>query len=106
MFRYLERLATHDVAFRVLAEVRVAIYRRLERLAPAGLAAFRSGDLLARLISDVDATQDLFIRGLGAAADRGAGRRGRGRPRWPVPVPRPAGCWPSGWRRPGSPCPR
>jgi ATP-binding cassette, subfamily C, bacterial CydC len=64
VFRYLERLGTHDVAFRVLARVRVAIYTRLERLAPAGLAAFRSGDLLTRLISDVDATQDLFIRGL------------------------------------------
>jgi ATP-binding cassette subfamily C protein CydC len=62
--RYLERLASHDVAFRVLAEVRVAIWRRLEALAPAGLAMFRSGDLLARLISDVDATQDLFIRGI------------------------------------------
>jgi ATP-binding cassette, subfamily C, bacterial CydC len=62
--RYLERLASHDVAFRVLAEVRVAIWRRLEALAPAGLAPFRSGDLLARLISDVDATQDLFIRGV------------------------------------------
>ena len=60
--RYLERLASHDVAFRVLAQVRVAIWRRLEALAPAGLAVFRSGDLLARLISDVDATQDLFIR--------------------------------------------
>jgi thiol reductant ABC exporter CydC subunit len=63
--RYLERLTSHDVAFRVLADIRVAIYRRLERLAPAGLAAFRSGDLLAALISDVDATQDLFIRGIG-----------------------------------------
>ncbi len=62
--RYLERLASHDVAFRVLAQVRVAIWRRLEALAPAGLALFRSGDLLARLISDVDTTQDLFIRGL------------------------------------------
>jgi ATP-binding cassette, subfamily C, bacterial CydC len=63
--RYLERLTSHDVAFRVLADIRVAIYGRLERLAPAGLAAFRSGDLLAALISDVDATQDLFIRGIG-----------------------------------------
>jgi len=62
--RYLERLASHDVAFRVLAQVRVAIWRRLEALAPAGMALFRSGDLLARLISDVDATQDLFIRGI------------------------------------------
>jgi ATP-binding cassette subfamily C protein CydC len=74
--RYFERLTSHDVAFRVLADIRVAIYRRLERLAPAGLAAFRSGDLLASLISDVDATQDLFIRGIGpplAAALVGAG---------------------------------
>jgi ATP-binding cassette, subfamily C, bacterial CydC len=63
-FRYAERLISHDVAFRILADVRVAIYRKLARLAPAGLAAFRSGDLLARLVSDVDATQDLFIRGL------------------------------------------
>jgi thiol reductant ABC exporter CydC subunit len=62
--RYLERLGSHDVAFRVLARVRVAIWGRLEALAPAGLALFRSGDLLARLVSDVDATQDLFIRGL------------------------------------------
>ena len=74
--RYLERLTSHDVAFRVLADVRVAIYRRLERLAPAGMAAFRSGDLLAALVSDVDATQDLFIRGIGpplAAGLVGAG---------------------------------
>ena len=74
--RYVERLASHDVAFRVLADIRVAIYRQLERLAPAGLAAFRSGDLMARLISDVDATQDLFIRGVGpplAAALVGGG---------------------------------
>jgi ATP-binding cassette, subfamily C, bacterial CydC len=63
--RYVERLTSHDVAFRVLGDIRVAIYRRLERLAPAGLAAFRSGDLLAAMISDVDATQDLFLRGVG-----------------------------------------
>ncbi len=76
VFRYLERLASHDAAFRILADVRVGIYRRLERLAPAGLTALRSGDLLARLISDVDATQDLFIRGITpplAAALAGAG---------------------------------
>ena len=74
--RYLERLASHDAAFRILADVRVRIYRRVERLAPAGLAAFSSGDLLTRLVSDVDATQDLFIRGIApplAAALVGAG---------------------------------
>jgi ATP-binding cassette, subfamily C, bacterial CydC len=76
VFRYAERIAAHDAAFRVLADMRVTIYRRLERLAPTGLRAFRSGDLLARLISDVDSTQDLFIRGIApplAAALVGAG---------------------------------
>ncbi len=75
-FRYAERLASHDVALRVLAQVRVTIWRRLAALAPAGLPAFRSGDLLARIVSDVDATQDLFIRGVTpplAAALAGAG---------------------------------
>src|SRR5215469_4164485 len=64
VFRYGERLASHDVAFRVLADVRVRIYRRLVRLAPAGLHEFRSGDLLARLVSDVDTTQEVFLRGI------------------------------------------
>jgi thiol reductant ABC exporter CydC subunit len=76
VFRYGERLGTHDTAFRVLAELRVTIYQRLERLAPAGLREFRSGDLLARLVSDVDAAQDVFIRGVApplTAALAGAG---------------------------------
>ncbi|HXW87881.1 MAG TPA: thiol reductant ABC exporter subunit CydC [Streptosporangiaceae bacterium] len=75
-FRYGERLGSHDVAFRILADVRAAIYRRLERLAPAGLREFRAGDLLARLVSDVDSAQELFVRGVTpplAAALVGAG---------------------------------
>jgi thiol reductant ABC exporter CydC subunit len=60
--RYAERLVGHDAAFRVLSEIRVALYTRLERLAPLGLPAFRGGDLLARLVHDVDALQDLLLR--------------------------------------------
>ncbi|MGO9488655.1 MAG: thiol reductant ABC exporter subunit CydC [Solirubrobacteraceae bacterium] len=60
--RYGERLVGHDAAFRVLSELRVSVYQRLERLAPLGLPVFRSGDLLARLIHDVDALQDLLLR--------------------------------------------
>jgi ATP-binding cassette subfamily C protein CydC len=60
--RYGERLVGHDAAFRVLAEVRVNVYEQLERLAPLGLPAFRSGDLLARLVHDVDALQDVLLR--------------------------------------------
>ncbi len=60
--RYAERLVGHDAAFRVLSAIRVSLYTRLERLAPLGLPAFRSGDLLARLVHDVDALQDLLLR--------------------------------------------
>ena len=61
-FRYAERLAGHDAAFRVLARLRGAAYARLERLAPAGLAEFRAGDLLSRLVDDVDGLADLWLR--------------------------------------------
>jgi thiol reductant ABC exporter CydC subunit len=60
--RYGERLVGHDAAFRVLRDLRVRVYERLERLAPVGLPAFRSGDLLARLVHDVDSLQDLLLR--------------------------------------------
>ena len=60
--RYFERLIGHDAAFRVLSGLRVTVYERLERLAPLGLPAFRSGDLLARLVHDVDSLQDLLLR--------------------------------------------
>jgi thiol reductant ABC exporter CydC subunit len=61
-FRYAERLAGHDAALRILARMRMSAYDRLERLAPAGTAAFRSGDLISRLVSDIDATTDRWLR--------------------------------------------
>ncbi|MDF3150261.1 ABC transporter, partial [Streptomyces sp. T21Q-yed] len=45
VFRYAERLVSHDAVLRMLADTRVAVYRRLERLAPAGLRRTRRGDL-------------------------------------------------------------
>ncbi|THA25518.1 thiol reductant ABC exporter subunit CydD [Streptomyces sp. RKND-216] len=63
-FRYAERLVSHDAVLRLLAGLRVAVYTRLERLAPAGLRETRRGDLLSRLVSDVDALQDHFLRWL------------------------------------------
>jgi len=61
-FRYAERLAGHDAALRVLARMRMSAYDRLERLAPAGTAAFRSGDLISRLVSDIDSLTDRWLR--------------------------------------------
>ncbi|WP_405811122.1 thiol reductant ABC exporter subunit CydD [Streptomyces sp. NBC_01520] len=64
VFRYAERLVSHDAVLRMLAELRVAVYRGLERIAPAGLRTARRGDLLSRLVSDVDALQDYWLRWL------------------------------------------
>ncbi|MGW5364694.1 thiol reductant ABC exporter subunit CydC [Actinopolymorpha pittospori] len=62
VLRYAERLLAHDAAYRLLGDVRARAYERIERLAPAGLAAFRSGDLLTRLVGDVDAVLDVVLR--------------------------------------------
>ncbi|MBY8879171.1 thiol reductant ABC exporter subunit CydD [Actinacidiphila acidipaludis] len=72
VFRYAERLLGHDAVFRALAEVRVGVFRRLERLAPAGLGTTARGDLLSRLVADVDAVQDWFLRWLLPALVAGA----------------------------------
>jgi thiol reductant ABC exporter CydC subunit len=61
-FRYAERLVSHDAAFRALSRLRLAVYDRLAVVAPAGVPAYRRGDLLERLVRDVDATQDLPLR--------------------------------------------
>ena len=75
--RYAERLAGHDAALRLLAERRVRAYDALAGLAPAGLAGYRSGDLLARLVADIDSFADRWLRvrlPYAAAALAGAGR--------------------------------
>jgi len=65
VFRYLDRLAGHDAAFRRLALVRTETYRRLVSVAPAGLGATGRGDLLTRLVTDTDRLQDLSLRVVG-----------------------------------------
>ncbi|MEU4731568.1 thiol reductant ABC exporter subunit CydD [Streptomyces sp. NPDC023588] len=64
VFRYAERIVSHDAVLRMLADLRVSVYRRLERIAPAGLREHRRGDLLARLVADADALQDYWLRWL------------------------------------------
>jgi thiol reductant ABC exporter CydC subunit len=62
--RYLERLASHDVALRSLGNARARVYERIAPLSPAQLQDRRHGDLLARLVADVDSLQNLYLRGL------------------------------------------
>ncbi|MFZ0092018.1 MAG: ABC transporter transmembrane domain-containing protein, partial [Solirubrobacteraceae bacterium] len=62
LLRYGQRLVGHDAAFRALAALRVRVYERLEALAPGAGPEFRSGDLMARFVHDVDSLQDLLVR--------------------------------------------
>ncbi len=62
LFRYLDRYISHQVTFRLLARLRVWFYQSLEPLAPARLAAYRSGDLISRLIGDIAALENFYIR--------------------------------------------
>ena len=60
--RYAERIITHDATFRILQTLRTWFYRRLEPLAPFPAITFRSGDMLSRIVSDIDALDNLYLR--------------------------------------------
>ena len=64
VLRYLERLASHDVALRGMATLRARLYDRLAARDPGSLMALRRGDLLARVGADVDSVGDVVVRGL------------------------------------------
>ena len=98
--RYAERLVGHDAALRALTRWRVWLYDCLHPRVPAALAGWRSGDLLARAIDDVDALQDLYLRTLlpvavavgagvvgtvAVGSDPALGRAGARASRWPSP---------------------
>ncbi len=68
VLRYLERLATHDAMFRALADLRVWFFRGLAARSAGGLGFRRAGDLLARLVNDVEALDGLYLRILVPAA--------------------------------------
>ena len=62
VFRYLERYLSHDATFSLLGAVRVWFYTKLERLAPAGLLTWRSGDLFSTIIGDVETLKEFYLR--------------------------------------------
>ncbi len=61
IFRYLERLVSHDTTFRLLAHLRVRFYEAIE---PLNLSDFRSGDLLSRVVDDIESLQNLYLRAI------------------------------------------
>ena len=62
VFRYLERLVSHNVTFRLLSRLRVWFYKNLEPLAPARLMDYRAGDLLSRITGDVETLENFYVR--------------------------------------------
>ena len=60
--RYAERLVSHNATFRLLASLRVWAYSRIEPQAPAHLLAHRSGDMLSRLVADIEELQNVYLR--------------------------------------------
>ncbi len=60
--RYAERLVSHNVTFKLLADLRTWLYGRLEPLSPASLLGYRSGDLLARIVKDVEELENVYLR--------------------------------------------
>lgn len=62
VFRYLERLTSHNATFRLLGRVRVWFYQAVEPLAPARLIGQRSGDLLSRAIADIETLENFYVR--------------------------------------------
>jgi thiol reductant ABC exporter CydC subunit len=60
--RYAERMASHNLTYRLLANLRTWFYARIEPLAPARLLRYRSGDLLSRIVKDVDELENIYLR--------------------------------------------
>ncbi len=60
--RYAERYVGHLGTFRILTRIRIWFFRGIEPLAPAVLMQHRSGDLLTRILADIDTLQDLYLR--------------------------------------------
>lgn len=63
LFRYLERIVSHQVTFKLMAQLRVWFFQALEPLAPSRLMMVHSGDLLNRIIGDISALENFYVRG-------------------------------------------
>lgn len=60
--RYAERVISHETTLRLLSSLRVWFYKKIEPQAPANLYRYRSGDLLSRIVGDIDILDSLFVR--------------------------------------------
>jgi len=61
VFRYFERIFSHNTTFKILSQIRVWFYKRIEPLAPARLQQYQSGDLISRIIADVETLDHFYV---------------------------------------------
>jgi len=61
VFRYFERVFSHNTTFKILSQIRVWFYKRIEPLAPARLQQYQSGDLISRIIADVETLDHFYV---------------------------------------------
>lgn len=62
IFRYLERMVSHTITFKLLARLRVWFYNAIEPLAPANLIENKSGDMVSRMVGDIETLQEFYVR--------------------------------------------
>jgi len=60
--RWGERVVSHNATFKLLTELRVFFFKKLTPLVPGRVANLRDGDLLNRLVTDVDAMDHVYLR--------------------------------------------
>jgi len=65
VLRYAERLISHNITFKILSKLRLWFYDAIEPLAPARLMHFKSGDLLQRIVDDIQSLENIYTRVLG-----------------------------------------
>ncbi|NKB56665.1 MAG: thiol reductant ABC exporter subunit CydC [Alphaproteobacteria bacterium] len=67
IFHWFESWIAHDMAFRLLAEMRIALFRKLDRLAPAYMVRRRTGDMVAMATHDVELVEYFFAHTIAPA---------------------------------------
>jgi ATP-binding cassette subfamily C protein CydC len=64
VLRYCERLLTHDATFRALADLRLWFFRGVARSTAGGLGFRQAGDVLSRLVADIESLDGIYLRTL------------------------------------------
>jgi ATP-binding cassette, subfamily C, bacterial CydC len=60
--RYFERLVSHDLTFKILLYLRSKVYRSIDSMSMAWMMGRRPGDLLTRMVNDIEALQNAYLR--------------------------------------------